>query len=224
MSQDQQNQEQVAVVPAPWTLRGNGYALLYTFKPDFIESVLRAEDFARYKGSLGVVGFMDYSASDVGSYGELYFIPGRLASADGKPRHTITKTYVSSGASLVGGRANWGIPKERAYFQREERADNTDIIKGWVNGAPAFELVVKPGIVRLPVNSQLCPIPVAHRFNGNEYQFSLRIAAGRVSWMEVVSLTIDAQYFPDVSGLKPVGAIKISDFLFTAPVPKVLPL
>ncbi len=211
------------ITPPPWKLRGDAYILFYFFERDWLETLLSPDDFARWRGGVGAVAFIDYRASGVGAYGELLFIPGRLTSVDGKPRHSITKIYVSSQASIDSGRANWGIPKERAYFQREVQLANLDSIKMWVDGAPAFELSVTPGLVKLAANSRLCPIPLAQRLNGSEYRMRLS-AAARVSLMEINTLTIDSSYFPDVSAFKPVGAIKLTNFAITFPKPKITPL
>lgn len=85
--------------PAPWNLTGSGLIL-----------VLRG---------LRVLMVVDYQSSNCGPYQELLYIPGK-AHIGGQRRYTISDIYVSAMASVVNGRANWGIPKVLADFKRTQ--------------------------------------------------------------------------------------------------------
>lgn len=118
--------------PAPWTLSGRGWVVLFKAPrrwvadnaPSFIDP--RSGDL-RFGGGIGSLMIVDYESSPVGSYGELLLIPGRYRSsattahsAERSPlsgsrrRAVITHIYVSNRESVLGGRRNWGLPKDDA--------------------------------------------------------------------------------------------------------------
>ena len=111
----------VKAYPAPWNLRGKGYIFLYKFKKDFVGQNGNVPSFldGAFAGGFGSVMLVDYEESDAGPYGELLFIPGKFRFG-GQKLDTISKIYVSTMESVVNGRANWGIPKEKADFSFEK--------------------------------------------------------------------------------------------------------
>ena len=72
-------------------------------------------------------GFVQYSDTPVGPYGEVF--GGVAQRLGGKPAVTIPFMAVDSPASVVGGRQNWALPKTLATF----------------SGAPASGSVVAEG-------------------------------------------------------------------------------
>lgn len=75
-------------------------------------------------------GFVRYSASPVGPYDEVL---GLVASRAGRrPFGTVAFMSVDSEASLVGGRANWAMPKTLASFRGDiERRMAASSRDGW---------------------------------------------------------------------------------------------
>ena len=114
-------------VAPPWHLEGSGSILLFRFESDFLErdaflpEALRSE----LDGRLGLVMLVDYDESPVGPYWELLFLSGPF-QWEGRRSFSISRIYVSTEASAVNGRENWGIPKEVADFEVDRRG-RTDI-------------------------------------------------------------------------------------------------
>jgi len=119
------------IAPAPWSLTGRGFVLLYYFPAAFNQQFGFMADYqqAGYKGGLGAVMLVDYNSSDVGPYYELLFIPG-LFYLGGKLTFSISKIYVSSYDSLWNGRENWAIPKELAQFKVSELPNGSFVFGG----------------------------------------------------------------------------------------------
>ena len=79
----------------PWKLRGAGLVAVF--------------------GARGVLMLVRYASSPVGPYDELLWAEVRGSPVGTRPR--VTRIVVSTEASVVWGRQNWGIPKELAAFQ-----------------------------------------------------------------------------------------------------------
>ena len=103
--------------PAPWDLKGKGYIFLYKFNKKFVEQSGKVPEFLKdsFTGGFGSVMLVNYKQSNAGPYGELLFIPGKF-KFNNKKLDNISKIYVSTMESVVNGRLNWGIPKEKADF------------------------------------------------------------------------------------------------------------
>ena len=106
--------------PAPWTLTGRGFILMYKFPESFVrESCFLPEEWKILKWSgQAYVMLVDYHDSPVGPYHELLVMPGK-ADLGGSARRSISKIYVDSVTSMMDGRSNWGIPKELTDFKWE---------------------------------------------------------------------------------------------------------
>lgn len=78
----------------PWTLRGAGLVAVF--------------------GARGVLMLVRYASSPVGPYDELLWAEVRGSPVGLRPQ--VTRIVVSTEASVVWGRRNWGIPKELASF------------------------------------------------------------------------------------------------------------
>jgi hypothetical protein len=102
----------------PWELTGDACVALYHLGRDevlaggFIPEALKPH----YLGGPAILLLVDYKTSDVGPYHELLFIPGRFKIGE-KSAFSVTRIYVSSEASAVNGRLNWGLPKQVAAFE-----------------------------------------------------------------------------------------------------------
>lgn len=144
--------------PAPWHLAGSGYILLYRFPPRFCDrsGFVPKHLLGAFRGGLGTVMFVDYASSNAGPYRELLFIPGRF-DFSGKKYHSITKIYVSTRESVEGGKANWGIPKELAVFEKTDEGKNRERIRVFVDGVPAAEFLFQKCTRGIPVTTAVVP-------------------------------------------------------------------
>src|SRR5574343_636748 len=103
--------------PAPWTLRGRGYILAIRMPQAVLDDCPHtpAELRASRRGALSLAMLVDYAESPAGPYQELLFIPGTF-DFQGQRHPSISRIFVSTMASVVNGRRNWGIPKDRCDF------------------------------------------------------------------------------------------------------------
>ena len=117
-------------VPAPWALCGHAWIVLLhlprrapartAFVPDALRGSLRA--------AVSALMCVEYTSAPCGAYREVLFVPGTLRFPDGRRHASISRILVSTWASVVNGRANWGIPKDRADFSIE-RGELTPTMK-----------------------------------------------------------------------------------------------
>lgn len=209
--------------PAPWTLQGYGYILLYRFGTDFANQ--QAPEFLANKAipGFGSVMLVNYQTSNCGPYGELLVIPGKYQYSQ-KNKHTISKIYVSSQASVDNGRSNWGIPKELAQFRFESLSDKIEKVtvtsenKG--KSSPIFEARLKSGSVPFPVSTRLLPFPLIQHFDGKAFQTTFS-GKGTGRFATMTDLSINENAFPDLSRFKPLAIIKVDPFKITFPVAKI---
>ncbi len=206
--------------PAPWTLRGYGYMLLYRFGTELANQ--QGPDFLKGRAvpGFGSVMLVNYESSNCGPYGELLMIPGQYNYHSDK-KHTISKIYVSSQASVENGRANWGIPKELAQFSFKplEKGVERVTVKAADSpaSAPIFAATFKSGIVPFPVHTAFMPFPLVQHTDGKEYHttFSGK-GVGRLA--KISDMTINENLFPDITAFKPVAIIRIAPFQITFPL------
>lgn len=195
--------------------------IFYRFPRDFALSWTPPDLHERYRGGLGAVAFVNYRTSPVGGYGELLFIPGTFDDGK-KARFSITRIFVSTYSSVMSGRENWGIPKERADFAFGMDEDGGETITSTAtNGDPLAYAKVRAGVLKLPLpNNRPLPIRIVQWWEGRQYVTPFW-GSGRLGLMDVESLEFNAAKFPDVSGQTPVGAVKVWDFRLTFGVPQV---
>lgn len=207
----------VKAYPAPWDLHGKGYIFIYKFSRDFVEKQGCVPDFLKgnFKGGFGSVMLVDYEDSDAGPYGEFLFIPGKFRF-NGKKLDTISKIYVSTMESVVNGRANWGIPKEKADFRFKKLNDREEEITVCVEGKKAAQFVIKSGKLSFPVSTKLLPFPLVQEYEGRHYYTNF-FGSGKGHFGNVKKAEIDGSLFPDVSGCKPIAVIRVEPFAITFP-------
>jgi hypothetical protein len=214
----------VPVAPAPWTLRARGYILVLRL-PDalreegcFIPETLRASA----GGGFSYAMFLDYEESPVGPYRELLLIPCAFRFGDRK-HWSITKIYVSTQASVVNGRRNWGIPKELADFDVRYGEDRVDEVTMRVNGEPAVELALRHLPLGAPLLGGLFPDrmrSLAQELAGTRFTFSPS-AKGSLKLAKLVEARIDPRFFPAFSPNQVLAATKVTSLAMTFPVPQV---
>lgn len=207
--------------PAPWQLRGQGYILAIRLpaaerdNASFLPDDLRASR----RGALAYVMFVDYAHSPAGPYHELLFIPGSLQFTDG--RHlSISRIYVSSWESVVNGRANWGIPKDRCDFQVRYGSDGVDDIRLSLDGQVFAELKFQHRFFRLPFHGGWVPErlrTLGQRFRGREFTYA-PTARGHIKPARLLSSRIDGALFPSLANGRVVACVKVTDFEMAFPV------
>ena len=223
---DFESHPHIQPAPAPWTLNGSGYILLFRFGRRFHER--HAPPFGAHAGRLrlgvGCVMLVDYATSGAGPYRELLLMPGIYQY--GRRFHpSITHIYVSTWASIVNGHVNWGIPKEHADFHIESLADGSERIRVSREDRPVADLHLRPWGLHLPVNTALVPRPlrtVAQPYRGKVYRTDLG-GKGRMRPARLLSARVDNGLFPDFSDTRLLAAVKVVDFTLNFPVPRIEP-
>lgn len=211
----------IAKAPAPWRLRGQGYifAVLMPEPVPAAESFAPASIAASQRGRMVYAMFVDYAESPAGPYHELLYIPGSFQFRDGR-RPSITKIYVSSMESVVNGRENWGIPKERCDFFTSYGADRIDHIHlRAADGTVFADIQLEHKFLKLPMPGQWVPArlrTLSQHLDGKEFTFSPE-ANGHLKWASVLSWEFNPAYFPDLARGKVVAALKITDFSMVFP-------
>ena len=205
-------------VPAPWTLQGEGIVLLFHFKKDWVAQAgnLPAHLQGKFKGGFGYVMLVNYQESPVGPYKELLFIPGKFGE---EKLQSITTIYVDSEASTANGRANWAIPKETAEFhwQKEKGIDQVEVS---LNGQQVFRASIRSGGIPFPMSTALLPIRLRQELEG-QVLFTQPEGKGWGKLARIQDVEVDPQLFPDIRGIKPLLALKVSPFTLTFPKPSI---
>jgi hypothetical protein len=200
-------------------LRGRGYIFVHSFPRDFAFRHPLGEDFrGRFRGGPGAILLVDYLASPVGPYRELLFL-GRF-EVGGSARFSIPRIFVSSAASALGGRANWGLPKELADFEWTSQGPRRERVRVSTGNGVFFDASLEWGHVAFPVLAARWPLPftVAQPFGGRTLLTTLR-GVGLARRARLASLTVDEQQFPDTAAVPPRLALRIAPFrlAFEAP-------
>jgi hypothetical protein len=219
----------VPMCPAPWDLRGSGWivALKLPARHPAHDAFLPPELLGRGRGLASYLMYVDYAESGCGPYRELLFIPGAFPFPDGRRHLTISRILVSTWDSVVNGRANWGIPKDRADFEvarggadgREERVRVTS------DGREVCELRFATLRFAPPVPVHGAPVPtslrtLAQRLRGQTYYYAPQVR-GRIRPGRLLSWQFDAELFPDLAGAAVVAALRVESFRMTFPVARV---
>ncbi len=207
--------------PAPWTLEGYGYVFLYKFP----KSMAGARHFTapgasgnRFSG-LGTVIIADYSKSAAGPYGELLVIPGRFPFGNERA-HSIAKIYVSSEASVINGRRNWGIPKELADFRFEPAGEGRRRVTVTKGPSVIFFTDIETFGPRFPVSNALFPMPLAQKLDGNLFRTAFS-GRGRARLARIREMSAAPAFFPDISSVRPLAAIGLDDFRIVFPEARI---
>lgn len=208
-------------VEPPWKLRGHGWILLYRFDRDFITAndLIPPYLAGHYRGGIGAVMLVDYSASPVGAYRELLFIPGVFRY--GRRYHPIQTIYVSTQASVVNGRENWGIPKQLAHFDIQDD-DQTQTWHVSIDDTPVLSATLEPGVLRFPVNTLFNPFPyrLLQQHADGRLLSTLPRAGGVISPTATCHhLDVNGAYFPDVTQQPSIGTIEAVNTRLTFPLP-----
>ncbi len=137
------------LAPAPWTCRFSG--LVWSGRGGKAAHASLPPGLRTARALATVGGFVRYEDTPVGPYDEVF---GQVASHEGlKSWGTVTFMAVNSEASVVGGRANWSMPKALAGFDGTIGAKQT--IAGWSDGPVPWRVEATPIVVgpRMPVKT-----------------------------------------------------------------------
>jgi hypothetical protein len=161
---------------------------------------------------------VDYTQTPVGPYRELLVAPASFAHPQGT-YPSITRIYVDSYDSVVNGRRNWGIPKDRADFERTAGAGGTETVRVSREGHAFAELVLRSSGPSLPVASWLLPSPLrtlVQHWQGKSYRFTLS-ASGKARMASVEHWSFDPNYFPDLARGRVLTGAYLPDFKMLFP-------
>jgi hypothetical protein len=215
---------EVPLVPAPWELTGSGYIASFRFSDAFIEEecFLPPAFQQRRHRNFGTLMFVDYTSSNVGPYRELLFVLCRFR-VDGHWYWSITRIFVSTWDSVVNGRINWGIPKDRADFDVDYGDDGVDRVTVSKNGRNFARLAFETGGPSMPVCGVLAPSSLrtlVQEHEGKRYIYK-PFADGQLRRAKLVEAEFDSAVFPDVTKGRVVAAVKVPRFEMAFPVAAV---
>lgn len=214
----------VAVAPAPWMLEGSGYIVAVRMPEEamqhgsFIPPGLQRSSRSR----IALMMFVDYASSDVGPYHELLYIPGKFRF--GRQSHySITRIFVSSWASVINGRRNWGIPKDQCEFDVQSSAHRDQIALRDQQGQCFAELDLEAFGPRLPAPAHWTPEAwrrLSQQHEGKRYTYAPS-ARGHFRFARVRRWRFDPEVFPDLARGKVLFAMRLTDFRMSFPVSKI---
>lgn len=213
--------------PAPWRLSGSGWIVAMRLpegspaRTAFLDASIAGE----LRSPFALLMYVDYAASPCGPYRELLLIPGHVPFEDGRRHYTISRIVVSTWASVVNGRRNWGIPKDRADFDVATIGGEERIRVRSDDGREMCELRFARRTIapRLPVPGPLIPSgmrTLAQRYAGCSYYY----APGSSGWVrpgKLVGWSFDAALFPDLRGAAILAALQVDSFDMTFPLARV---
>ena len=212
---------EVERVPAPWSLRGDAWIVLMRLPPTaaaataFVPPALQGS----VRSPLSALMCVEYLEAPCGPYRELLFIPGAMRFPDGRWHPSISRILVSTWASVVNGRANWGIPKDRAdfFFESSSGGDRIRLVD---DGSEFCRLEFgRPRGPRLPLATALLPsrlTRLAQLHEGRAFYYQPR-ARGSMRFCRLQDWRFDARLFPDLSHARVVACARVEQFAMTFP-------
>lgn len=215
----------VPLHPAPWQLHGWAYMLVVRLPDDMLDSAafVPADWVPKRRTRTAIVLFVDYETSPCGPYRELLVAPAAFDLGQGS-HPAISRIFVSTYDSVVNGRNNWGIPKDRADFEVvRDPARHTDRLRLSRDGHTFAELELRSRGPALPVRTGLLPPGIrtlVQSWQGKAYRTKLA-ARGKARLASLASWRFDPEYFPDLSRGRVLVASHFPDFDMTFPVADV---
>jgi hypothetical protein len=225
MLQPDESLPEVVRVPAPWSLRGHAWIVALRLpagdaaRTAFVPPDLRTT----VKSVISVLICVVYDEAPCGPYRELLFIPGTMKFGDA--RHpSVSRILVSTWDSVVNGRRNWGIPKDRADFDwvRSEDGDHWRVTSDG-RELCALEFTAPTG-VRLPLRTAWVPRKLgtlAQRLDGRTY-YDRPAATGDLRLCRLRQWRFDPQLFPDLSRATVLTALRIEGFRMVFPAARIV--
>lgn len=216
-----QNSSDIKIAPAPWSLTGNAYVMVYKFPKEFIHENSFMEEYQRkrFLGYLGTVILVDYHTSNVGKYYELLFIPG-MFTFDWEKVFSISKIYVSSEDSIFNGNRNWGIPKEKADFEWIRNDLGRDEVTVKLDGNPIFEIQFNKSYLNFPIKSNFYSFKLAQK-SVEDLMITRFNFKGTAKLSKINKVKVDKKYFPETSSLSALFTFQLNDFQMDFGVPNI---
>ena len=221
---DLSTREDVAPAPPPWDLAGQGIIVAVRLPQDvldhgsFVPAGLRRTSRTR----LAFAMFVDYTHSNVGPYHELLYIPGAYRFG-AQSQLSITRIYVSSWASVVNGRRNWGIPKDQCAFDVRHDGARDHIALSTDEGHCFAELEFESFGPHLPAPAHWTPESwrtLAQERDGQRFTYTPS-ARGHFRFTRVKRWRFDPALFPDLARGQVLGAVKLTDFNMVFPQSRI---
>lgn len=207
--------------PAPWQLQGDAWVFLLSMPKEILQTGSFTPEALRGReaGGLSAAMVVNYTASNVGPYQEILWIPGLFRFA-GRKRQSITRIFVSTWASVENGQRNWGIPKDRADFRITAEDDHIEHVVVSKNDRIFADFRVKKSGWSLPVPA--LPLPKAlgelgQILDGKEYFYAPSLR-GKFATAKFLGGTFDGAQFPDLSQGRILTGVRITDFVMNFPV------
>jgi hypothetical protein len=217
----------VSRVSPPWVLHGNAWIVVMRWphataaRLDFVPDILRDT----LAGPLSLLMLVDYTQAPCGPYRELLFVPGLLRfPADNRLRLSISRIVVSTWESVVNGRANWGIPKDRADFRIADRATTRAVVCDGAHEICALEFERARG-PSVPINTRWLPqrwLTLAQHRAGHTYYYT-PYARGSIRKSRLVAWRFDPGLFPDLRPAQVLATLRIDRFEMRFPAARVVP-
>lgn len=222
MNEPQNPAESVQLAPAPWNLSGTGYIFALWMPPDVLDhgSFIPSRTPRASRSRLALAMFVDYQTSDVGPYHELLYIPGKLRFTEDDARLSITRIFVSTDDSVVNGRLNWGIPKDRCDFDVSRSGGRDRVALRSHDGSIFAKLDLEAFGPRLPAPMGWTPRTwrtLSQVRDGRRFTY-VPEASGHFRLARVRGWRFDPDMFPDLARGRVVVALKITDFSMRFPV------
>jgi hypothetical protein len=216
---------EVPLVPAPWSLRGHAWIVVLRLPREAgaRHAWVPAGQRSTLVAPLSCLMFVDYAASPCGPYREILFVPGAMRFPDGRLHASISRILVSTWDSVVNGRRNWGIPKDRADFEivRTAERDRLSVAQA---GAEICRLEFEPPAgVRLPLSTSWLPerwLTLAQLHEGRAYYYRPE-ARGSLRTCRLLHWQFDPLRFPDLNLATVIASLRIEDFRMEFPVARV---
>ena len=200
-----------AYPPQPWDLQGQMTVLLWRVPAEVVEPRLaRGVALVQHRGvTLIATAWVDYGPGSVLRYHELLVAAPVLQGR--RPGVCVIDIWVDSQASLAGGRALWGIPKELATFGAFDGHTFAMTLEG--RDRPVAEATWTPGR-RLPGRwaTRYGSVPsMGDTLDGDLRRSRVRSTAALE--LGTASMSVD----PDgplayLSGRTPVRVVRLRDF------------
>jgi hypothetical protein len=219
------DESRIRAHPAPWKLTGTGYILLYRFPDQFCrrKGFIPQQNLESFRGGLGTVMYVDYHSSDAGPYQELLFIPGRF-DFSGKRFYSITKIYVSTRESVEGGKANWGIPKELASFEKQAEGKGLERIRIHAAGSQIAEFLFQTCRMSIPVTTAVIPsgLRTLAQSQGEGTLLTTLESRGAIAPARLAECSMDSRFFPPINELRPLCTVRVSRFSMVFPQARIM--
>lgn len=168
-------------------------------------------------GGVGAFMLVEYERSPVGPYHEVLFIPG-LFRFGWRFGLVISKIYVSSRESVMGGQDNWGIPKDHAEFAISQHGNR----ESWVitkGRQPIITAELEHGQTSFPVSTGILPLSLRQEWQGLHYRTKMK-GQGRARSATLVNLESELPEVQQLWGRRYLG-MYVDPFFLMFPKAKV---